>query len=51
MGYEIVKKDVSIKDRNKALELLGKYYGSWTDKLDANIKTPNIIFDVGNKDE
>lgn len=46
---EIIKKDVSIKDRNKAAELLGKRYALWTEKvdLDGNVGV-TIIDDVGN---
>ena len=32
-GPEIIKKDVSIRDRNKAAELLGKRYRLFTDKV------------------
>lgn len=48
-GPEIIKKDVSIKDRNKAAELLGKRYALWTEKidLDGNVGV-TIIDDVGN---
>lgn len=34
---------VSAKDRIKAAELLGKRYGSWTDKVDMNVEMPTII--------
>ncbi|CCL83104.1 terminase small subunit [Clostridioides difficile] len=48
-GPEIIKKDVSIKDRNKAAELLGKRYALWTEKvdLDGNVGV-TIIDDIGN---
>ncbi|MCC0642662.1 terminase small subunit [Clostridioides sp. ZZV14-6150] len=48
-GAETIKKDVSIKDRNKAAELLGKRYALWTEKidLDGNVGV-TIIDDVGN---
>ncbi|HFL3586851.1 TPA: terminase small subunit [Clostridioides difficile] len=48
-GPEIIKKDVSIKDRNKAAELLGKRYALWTERvdLDGNVGV-TIIDDVGN---
>ncbi len=42
---ELVKKDISVKDRLKAAELLGKRYGIFTEKLelqDSDIKI-NII--------
>ena len=35
--------EVGAKDRIKAEELLGKRYGTWTDKVDANINLPTII--------
>ena len=33
-GQRITNIEVSAKDRIKAAELLGKRYGSWTDKVD-----------------
>jgi len=45
-GYSSAKKiekDVSIKDRNKAAELLGKRYGIFTDKLQVEDITPVVI--------
>ncbi len=33
-GQRITNIEVSAKDRIKAAELLGKRYGSWTEKLD-----------------
>jgi phage terminase small subunit len=41
---------LSAKDRLKAAELLGKRYSLWTDKIDANIETPNIIFNIPKDD-
>ena len=35
--------EVGAKDRIKAAELLGKRYGTWTVKVDANINLPTII--------
>lgn len=35
--------EVGAKDRIKAAELLGKRYGTWTDKVDTNINLPTII--------
>ena len=35
--------EVGAKDRIKAAELLGKRYGTWTDKVDTNINLPIII--------
>ncbi len=40
----IIKKQISIKDRLKAAELLGKRYRMWTDKLEANIQQ-QVIFE------
>ena len=38
-----IRVEVGAKDRIKAAELLGKRYGTWTDKVDANINLPTII--------
>lgn len=38
LGQEIVDIDVGAKDRIKAAELLGKYYKTWTDKVEADIQ-------------
>lgn len=35
--------DVSISDRNKAAEALGKRYGLFTDKIDVKVTGPTII--------
>lgn len=35
--------DVSISDRNKAAEALGKRYGLFTDKIDMKVTGPTII--------
>lgn len=40
---EIQSMKVSAKDRIKAAELLGKRYGSWTDKVDMTLDVPTII--------
>lgn len=34
---------ISAKDKIKAAELLGKRYGSWTDKVDMTLEVPTII--------
>lgn len=47
---EIQTMRVSTKDKIKAAELLGKRYSLWTDRIDANIETPNIIFNVPEDD-
>ena len=45
---EIQSMKVSAKDRIKAAELLGKRYGSWTDKVDLNSSEEvKIIDDIG----
>lgn len=42
------KKQISLRDRIKAAELLGKRYGSWTDKVDINsTEGIKIIDDIG----
>lgn len=38
----IIEKDVSIRDRNKAAELLAKRYGILSESLDVNISVPVI---------
>ena len=43
----ILKKQISIKDRLKAAELLGKRYRMWTDKVEANIQQ-QIVFEGEN---
>ncbi|WP_394883294.1 terminase small subunit [Clostridium baratii] len=46
-GYssaKIVRKEVGIKDRNKAAELLGKRYRLFVDKVDTNINA-SIVFE------
>lgn len=40
---EIQSMKVSAKDKIKAAELLGKRYGSWTDKVDMTLDVPTII--------
>jgi len=39
---QIVKKKISIKDSNKCAELLGKRYGLYTEKIEANVN--QVIF-------
>lgn len=34
---------ISAKDKIRAAELLGKRYGSWTDKVDMTLEVPTII--------
>lgn len=43
--------EVSAKDRIKAAELIGKRYGTWTDKVDMNVTVPEIVFDVPLEDD
>ncbi|MCC0649235.1 MULTISPECIES: terminase small subunit [Clostridioides] len=42
-GVERVKKDVNIRDRNKAAELLGKRYRLFTDKVEVEGNIPIVI--------
>ena len=44
----IIKKQISIKDRIKAAELLGKRYRMWTDKVEANV-SQLVIFEGENE--
>lgn len=44
LGVEMVKKDTSIKDRNKAAEMLAKRFGILTDKVSLEI-APVVIKD------
>lgn len=41
---EIIEIDVSAKDRIKAAELLGKRYGSWTERQDISLDIP-VLFE------
>lgn len=47
----ITEIEVSAKERLKAAELLGKRYALFIDNANLNVVTPNIIFDVADKDE
>lgn len=53
----IIQKDTSIKERNKAAELLGKRYGIFTDKVDTNVnvnstaKLDSILNELGDTNE
>lgn len=44
-NFEQEKQEIKIsaKDKIKAAELLGKRYGSWTDKVDMTVDVPTII--------
>ena len=44
-NFEQEKQEIKIsaKDKIKAAELLGKRYGSWTDKVDMTLELPTII--------
>lgn len=44
-NFEQEKQEIKIsaKDKIKAAELLGKRYGSWTDKVDMSLEVPTII--------
>lgn len=48
-GPEIIKKDVSIRDRNKVAELLGKRYRLFTDKVE--VEGTGIVQIVDDIDE
>ena len=46
-GYQIlVDKDSSAKDRLKALELLGKRYGTFAEKIDVNVSKSEKLADI-----
>lgn len=44
-NFEQEKQEIKIsaKDKIKAAELLGKRYGTWTDKVDMTLELPTII--------
>ena len=49
---ELINIEVGAKDRIKAAELLGKRYGLFTEKIDANVDTElTIKIDYGEADE
>ena len=43
---ELVDKDISAKDRIKALELLGKRYGTFAEKIDVNVSKSEKLADI-----
>ena len=46
-GYQIlVDKDISAKDRLKALELLGKRYGTFAEKIDVTVGKSEKLADI-----
>ena len=46
-GYQIlVDKDISAKDRLKALELLGKRYGTFAEKIDVSVEKSEKLADI-----
>lgn len=47
---EIQSMKVSTKDKIRAAELLGKRYGSWTDKQEVDINLPTFIDDIQGAD-
>lgn len=49
-GQRITNIEVSAKDRIKAAELLGKRYGSWTEKQEVDINLPTFIDDIQGTD-
>lgn len=49
-GYQIlVDKDISAKDRLKALELLGKRYGTFAEKIDVSVGKSEKLSDILNQ--
>ena len=48
---EIVEIPTRVSDANKAAEMLGKYYGLWTDKIDLDSKQEiTFVDDLEEKD-
>lgn len=47
---EIQSMKVSTKDKIRAAELLGKRYGSWTEKQEVDINLPTFIDDIQGAD-
>lgn len=46
-GYQVlVDKDIGAKDRLKALELLGKRYGTFTEKIDVSVGKSEKLVDI-----
>lgn len=46
-GYQVlVDKDIGAKDRLKALELLGKRYGTFTEKIDISVGKSEKLADI-----
>ena len=43
---ELVDKDISAKDRIKALELLGKRYGTFAEKIDVSVGKSEKLADI-----
>ena len=43
---ELVDKDISAKDRLKALELLGKRYGTFAEKIDVSVERSDKLSDI-----
>ena len=43
---ELVDKDISAKDRLKALELLGKRYGTFAEKIDVSVGKSEKLADI-----
>ena len=43
---ELVNKDISAKDRIKALELLGKRYGTFADNVNVNVSKSDKLADI-----
>ena len=47
---ELVDRPAKISDRNKALELLGKHHRLFTEKVEAEVNTPQFIDDIPEDD-
>lgn len=47
---QLVEYPTKNSDRNKALELLGKRYGMWTEKVETDT-TQTVVIDVGGWDD
>lgn len=50
LGQTLIDIDVGARDRIKAAELLGKYYKTWTDKVEADVNA-DIVINVGEWDD
>ncbi|MFM0675553.1 terminase small subunit [Streptococcus suis] len=51
LGQQVIDIDVGAKDRIKAAELIGKWYGIWTDKQEITQKNIEIVVGDWDADE